>query len=154
LNFFKITLIFILTQMALAEKVEVTADTMHAESLNKEIHFVGNAKVKQLKDWIHADEIIIYLDDNNETKMYKAVGKANFEFENDKGHYKGNAEVVEYYPLKSLYTLIGKANVNDLRNKRTAKGDKITVDMITGRSNVVGTKNRPVKFTFDMDKKK
>jgi len=153
LKFFKIALFFIVTQVALAEKVEVTSDSMNAIDLKKEVHFIGNAKVKQLKDWIHADKIIVHLTEENQARMYEALGSVTFEFQNEKGHYVGSSEKVEYYPLKSLYVLIGKAKVNDLLNKRTAKGDEITVDMLTGNSNVKGTKKKPVKFTFDTEKK-
>ena len=142
------------TQFILAEKVEITSDSMNAIDLKKEVHFTGNAKVKQLKDWIHADKIIVYLTDTNQAKMYKAIGNVTFEFQNDKGHYLGNSDIVNYYPLTSLYILAGKAKVKDMLNKRTVKGDKITVDMITGNSKVQGSKKKPVKFTFDMENKK
>lgn len=154
MNFFKITLFLLLTQWALAEKVEITSDSMNAIDLKKEVHFIGNAKVKQLKDWIHADTIIVHLNNENQAKMYEAKGDVTFEFQNDKGHYIGSAKVVKYYPLKSLYVLIGDAKVEDKLNKRTAKGDEITVDMLTGNSKVSGTEKKPVKFTFDMEKKK
>ncbi len=152
LNFLKIALFFTLTFVAFAGKVEITSDSMQAKSLNHEIHFIGNAKVKQLKDWITADKIIIYFDDNNQTKMYKAIGNADFEFSNEKGHYLGNSEIVEYYPLTSVYVLIKKAKVKNLLNGNTVNGDKITVDMITGKSNVEGTKSKPVKFILETGK--
>ncbi len=144
----------VLSQYLFAEKVEVTSDSMNAVESKKEVHFMGNAKVKQLKDWIHADEIIVHLDANHKAQMYEAIGTVTFEFQNEKGHYIGSAQKVEYYPLKSLYVLSNKANVKDILNKRTAKGDKITVDMKTGNSHVVGSKKKPVKFTFDTDKSK
>ena len=150
----KLALFFLFTQLTLAEKVEITSDSMNAIDLNKEVHFIGNAKVKQLKDWIHADKIIVHLTEKNQAKMYEAIGNVTFEFQNEKGHYIGNSNSVKYYPLKSLYILIGKAKVEDILNKRTAKGDEITVDMLTGNSNVKGSKKKPVKFTFDMEKKK
>jgi lipopolysaccharide export system protein LptA len=139
--------------MAFSEKVEITSDSMNANDLNKEVHFIGNAKVKQLKDWIHADKIIVHLNEKNQAKMYEAIGNVTFEFQNEKGHYLGNSNTVKYYPLTSLYILIGKANVEDILNKRTAKGDEITVNMLTGSSKVKGSKKKPVKFTFDMEKK-
>ena len=139
--------------MALASKVEITSDSMNANDMNKEVHFIGNAKVKQLKDWIHAEKIIVYLDKKNQAKMYEAIGSVTFEFQNEKGHYIGSSDKVKYYPLKSLYVLLGKAKVNDQLNKRTAKGDEITVDMLTGNSKVKGSKKKPVKFTFDTEKK-
>jgi len=138
----------------LAEKVEITSDSMNAIDLKKEVHFIGNAKVKQLKDWIHGDKIIVHLNEDNQAKMYEAIGNVKFEFQNEKGHYIGSSNRVKYYPLTSIYILIGKADVNDLLNKRTAKGDEITVNMLTGNSNVKGNKKKPVKFTFDMEKQK
>ncbi len=139
--------------MALASKVEITSDSMNANDMNKEVHFIGNAKVKQLKDWIHAEKIIVHLDEKNQAKMYEAIGNVTFEFQNEKGHYLGSSDRVKYFPLTSLYILTGKAKVNDLVNKRTAKGDEISVDMITGNSKVKGSKKKPVKFTFDTEKK-
>jgi len=159
LHFFKSILILTLTQLlftsaVFAEKIVVTSTSMKAENLKKEVHFIGDAKVKKSEDWIHADTIIVYFDDNNETKMYKAIGKVTFEFKNEKGHYKGNAEKVTYYPQKSFYILTGKAKVDDIMNKRQVKGDEITLDMITGDSQVKGSKKKPVKFIFTTEEDK
>lgn len=154
MKFLKISLILLFSLWLHAEKVEITSDSMQAENLNKEIHFIGNAKVKQLKDWITADKIIIYFDENNETKMYKAIGNADFEFENDKGHYIGESEVVEYYPKTSVYVLIDKAKVKNILNGNIATGAKITVNMLTGKSHVESKANSgPVKFILNTGKK-
>ena len=159
MKFLKITLFFLLTQMTLAEKVEITSDSMNAMDLKKEVHFIGNAKVKQLKDWIHADKIIVHLNEKNQAKMYEAIGNVTFEFQNDKGHYLGSSNIVKYYPVTSVYVLIGKAKVNDVLNNRSAKGNEITVNMLTGNTNVKskpskkGMKQAPVVFTFDTEKK-
>ncbi len=150
----KITFFLLFTQILFAEKVEITSDSMNAVNLKKEVHFIGNAKVKQLKDWIHADKIIVHLTEENQAKMYEAIGNVTFEFQNENAHYLGSSKQLRYYPLKSLYVLTGSANVDDKLNKRTVKGDEITVDMLTGNSKVSGSKKKPVKFTFDMEKKK
>jgi len=154
LIFFKAILFILITQVVFAKKVEITSDSMNAIDLKKEVHFVGNAKVKQLKDWIHADEIIVYLDKKNQAKMYVATGTVTFEFQNETKYYSGSSNKIEYYPLKSFYVLTGKAKVKDILNERTAKGDKITIDMITGNIHVFGSKKKPVKFTFDTKENK
>ena len=159
MHFFKSILILTLTQLlftgsVFAEKVEITSTSMKAENLKKEVHFIGNAKVKKSEDWIHADKIIVYFNDKNETKMYKAIGKVTFEFKNEEGHYKGKSEKVTYYPQKSFYVLTGKAKVDDVKNKRQVKGDEITLDMVTGDSEVKGSKKKPVKFIFTTEEKK
>ena len=159
MHFFKSILLFTFTQIlftgvAFAEKVEITSTSMKAENLKKEVHFIGNAKVKKLEDWIHADKIIVYFNDKNETKMYKAIGNVTFEFKNENGHYQGKSEKVTYFPLKSFYVLTGKAKVDDIKNKRQVKGDEITLDMVTGDSQVKGSKKKPVKFIFTTEESK
>jgi len=135
------------------EKVQITSDRMKAIDKKKEIHFIGNAKVSQLKDWIHGNEIIIYFDDNNETKKYVAKGKVTFELHQKEALYKGKADKVIYFPKKSEYILTGKAVIDDLINKRHINGDEIVLNILTGNANVKGNRKKPVKFIFDMEKK-
>ena len=154
MKFLKIILLISISIVLFAEKVEVTSDSMKAEDLKKEVHFIGNVKIKQLKSWLHGDKVIVYFDENNETKMYEATGTVTFEFQEEKGFYKGSADKVIYYPKKSQYILTGKAVIDDLLNKRHVNGDLITLDMITGNAKVEGNKKKPVKFIFDMEDKK
>jgi lipopolysaccharide export system protein LptA len=136
-----------------AEKVQITSDRMKAIDMKKEVHFIGNAKVSQLHDWIHGDEIIVYFDENNETKKYIAKGKVTFKLHQKEAIYKGKADKVTYYPKKSKYILTGKAVIDDLVNKRHVNGDEIVLDMRTGNADVKGNRKKPVKFIFDMEKK-
>ena len=154
LNFFKISLLVLLTGSLFGEKVNVTSTSMTAEDLKKEVHFIGNAKVVQGKSWIHGDEIIVYFDENNETKEYVAIGEVTFEIDQDNTFYKGSADKVTYYPVKSEYILVGKAIVDDLTNKRHVAGDTIILDTITGNANVEGSNKKPVKFIFNTKEKK
>ncbi len=139
-----------LTQAIFAEKVEITSTSMKAENLKKEVHFIGDAKVKKLDDWLHADRVVVYFDENNETKMYEAIGSVTFEFKNEARHYTGSAEKVSYYPLKSFYVLRGKAVIDDLINKSHVDGDEIMLDMLTGNASVKSNKKKPVKFIIEM----
>jgi lipopolysaccharide export system protein LptA len=148
-----VILLMLATVSLWAEKVQVTSDNMKALDAKKEIHFIGNAKVSQLKDWIHGDEIVVYFDENNETKKYIAKGKVTFELHQKEAIYQGKADKVTYYPKKSEYILNGKAVIDDIVNKRHVNGDEIVLDMITGNANVKGNRKKPVKFIFDMEKK-
>jgi len=155
MNFFNILLVSVfLTMSVSAEKVNVTSASMTAEDLKKEVHFIGNAKVTQGKRWIHGDEIIVYFDENNETKKYEAIGKVTFEVEQGKAFYKGSADKVTYYPVDSKYILTGKAIVDDLVNKRHVNGDEIILNTVTGNANVKGSKKKPVKFIFNTKEKR
>lgn len=140
--------------MLFAQKVEITSDSMKAREQQKEVHFIGNVTVKQLGNWLHGDKVIVYFNENNETKMYEATGSVTFEFKEEKRFYKGSADEVVYYPAKSQYILRGKAVIDDLMNKHHVNGDIITLDMVTGNAEVQGNKKKPVKFIFDMEKSK
>ncbi len=149
-------LIFMLISTLLlhAEKVEVTSDSMKAEELKKEVHFMGNVHIKQGESWLHGNKVIVHFDDNNQTNEYEAIGNVKFEFKDDKNHYKGKADKVVYYPLKSEYILKGKASIDDLLNKRKLRGNTVVLNMKTGNAAVKGNKKKPVKFIFDLEKKK
>ncbi len=138
----------------MAEKIEITSESMNARELQKEVHFIGNVMIKYSESWLHGDEVVVHFDENNETKMYEASGKVTFEFKNEKNFYKGSANKVTYYPQKSYYVLEGGAKIDDLLNKRHVNGEMITLDMATGNANVRGEKKKPVKFIFEMEEKK
>ena len=153
MNFLKILFLVIFTQTLFAEKVEITSTSMEAEELKKEVHFIGDAKIKKGDDWLHADKVIVYFGENNETSMYEAIGSVSFEFKKDENHFKGNADRVVYNILKSLYILKGKAVIDDLVKKSHVDGDEIMLDMTTGSVDVKGSSKKPVKFIFDMEDK-
>ena len=140
--------------VSFAEKVEIVSDSMNAENIKKEVHFIGNVKIKQSENWLHGDKVIVYFNENNETKKYEAIGSVTFEFKKQKSFYKGAANKVTYYPSKSQYLLEGKAVIDDKINKRHVNGDIIVFDMLTGNANVKGSAKKPVKFIFDMEEKK
>ena len=150
MNYLQIIFVILLTGSLYAEKVEVTSDSMNAKDAKKEVHFMGNVTVKEGKSWIHSDTLIVYFDENNETKEYQALGSATFELQKEKSHYKGSADKITYFPVKSEYILIGKAVVDDLINKRHVNGEKIILNDKTGDANVQGSRKKPVKFIFDM----
>ena len=139
MQFFKIILFFLLTQVLFAGRMEVNADKI--EAANKEIHFIGNAKLSIDESWLHADRVNVYLDENNETRMYEAIGGfVTFEFKHQKNAFKGRANRVTYNMYTSRYILSGKAVLDDNNfsiNRRLA-GDKIIIDMFTGRVKVEG----------------
>jgi lipopolysaccharide export system protein LptA len=137
----------------MAEKVEITANSMKAEELKKRVYFLGNVHVKQAESWLHGEKVIVHFDDNNETNEYEAMENVTFEFKDKKSHYKGKAKHVIYYPPKAQYILKGKAVIEDIMNHRVLKGEEITLDMKSGNAFVKGNRKKPVKFIFDMEKK-
>ncbi len=127
-----------LTQTLLAERMEITSSLMEAG--DKEIRFIGNTKISVDGSWLHADNITVYLDDNNETKMYEASGLVSFAIKGENHSFKGRANKVIYEKWKSRYILRGNAMIddNDFIMKRHVKGDEIILNMMTGKMHVKG----------------
>jgi lipopolysaccharide export system protein LptA len=136
-----------------AQEVQITSDSMQALNSKKEVHFKGHAKVVQMKNTIEGDEIIVYFDENNQTKQYEAVGHVSFQLKQKKASYKGKGDKVIYLPQESKYILKGKAVIDDLTNKRHLAGEEIVLDMVSGNAEIKGDRKKPVKFIFDMEKK-
>jgi len=136
-----------------AEKVEITSNSMQAANIKKEVHFSGNVHIKQGKNWIRSQNVVVYFNEQNLTKKYMATGGVKFEFKQKKSAYKGKAKTLTYFPNSSQYILEGKAVIDDMINKRHVQGNKIVFDMLTGNAKVKGSRKRPIKFIFDMDVK-
>lgn len=138
MKFLKIILFLTLTQALFAERMEITSAFMETE--DQEVRFIGNTKITIDDSWLHADKVVVYLDENNETKMYEATGLVRFEIKNGKHSFKGRANKLIYDKWRSQYVLKGKAVLddNDFLLKRNVKGDQITLNMITGRMDVKG----------------
>jgi lipopolysaccharide export system protein LptA len=154
LKYIKILFLLSFITFGYADKVEITSDVMNAMNTKKEVHFVGNVKIKQLKNALYSDKVIVYFDENNQTKKYEAVGSVSFKFKNDNSDYTGSADKVVYLPKNSEYLLIGKAVIDDRINKRKVNGEKIIFNAVTGNAKVKGNKKKPVKFIFDLEKSK
>jgi len=144
-------LFFLLSILLFAEKVEITSDSMKAEEMKKEVHFIGNVRIAQDKSWIVAERVVVYFDDNNQTKRYEARGSVRFEFKKEKRFYKGSADSVIYLPLESKYILRGNATVEDQINRRHINAEQIELDLTSGLANVAGSKKEPVKFIFETE---
>lgn len=144
MKFLKILLFFILTQALFAEKLEVTSSSFKVG--NQEIHFIGNAKIQINDSWLHAERVIVYFDENNETERYEAIGLVTFEFKNKKHSFKGRANKVTYNMLSSRYVLKGKASIDShfFINPHIS-GDEIILNLFTGRVDVKGG-SIPTKF--------
>lgn len=110
--------------------------------------------IKQAKNWLHGDKVVVYFDENNETNKYEAMGNVTFEFKQENSFYTGHANKVTYMPTKGEYILKGKAVIDDKINQRHVNGNEIVFNMLTGDAKVKGSAKKPVKFIFDMENAK
>jgi lipopolysaccharide transport protein LptA len=154
-----VSIVFAFASLSYAEQVEVTSREMQAFEKRNEIRFIGDANVTKGKSWIHADMIVVYMTKEHTVRKYVASGEATFSLVKNEGAYSGRAERIEYDPLRSVYILSGGAVVSDSVNKRLIRGEKILLDMRTGRAEAKSGLDakghgKPVKFIFETEGKK
>ncbi len=138
-----------------AGKLEVTADKFTHVDSKKQAVFEGHAHAQEGKSKIDADKFIIYLDKDNEAKEYHAIKNVRFEIIRPSQHIKGRCNYMVYNVKDDSYKLKGNAKLEDILNKRKMSGSVIYLDNKKQNASVTSTKNKPVKFIFQMkDKKK
>lgn len=147
----RIVLLLLLSSALYGKKIEITSDSMKAQNLEKKVHFMGNVLIKESKNRLSGNDVIVYFNENNETEKYEATGSVKFEFIKEKIHYKGMADKVIYIPSKSEYLLSGHAVIDDIVNNRHVNGKDISLNMRSGKVDVKGSKKKPVKFIFDLE---
>ncbi len=148
----KVLLILVFSfSLSLAEKVEVSADSFEADELKRVSLFKGNVHIKKGEDEIKADNLKIDFDKQNRPIKYEAIGNVSFKITTSAQRFVGTSGEIIYEPLKKKYTASKNVNINETTKNRVLKGEKITIDRISGKSKISGTKNRPVKFIFTVD---
>jgi len=145
-----ILLTFLLSTSVWAEDLEVTADKFtHLESQNKAV-FEGHAHATQGKSWINADKFVIFFDQNNTAKQYRAIGNVDFEIDRPQQHVKGKCQKLTYTVAAETYLAEGNATLNDLLNHRQMYGDEIFLDNLNRKASAKSNHKGPVKFIFQM----
>ena len=149
LHMLKIMMLLMMMQIVYAEKIHITSLSMEAEENKKEVHFIGDAKVVRGIDWLHADRVVVYFDANDQIIRYVAIGKVTFDITKEDKHFNGKADKVVYVIHESHYLLEGHAEVDEVLKNHHVDGDKITLDVVTGKVHVQGSISKPVKLILE-----
>jgi lipopolysaccharide export system protein LptA len=134
-----------------AEKVEVSADSFEADENRGVSKFIGNVKIKKADDFISSNELIIEFDKKNKPEKYIASKNIKFKISTNKQKFEGKANRLIYQPSSQKYELLGDVKITEKTMNRKLFGDKIIIDRVSGKSKILGTKNKPVKFIFTVE---
>ncbi|NPA50274.1 MAG: hypothetical protein GXO02_01430 [Epsilonproteobacteria bacterium] len=147
-------LLFMLILALFGNNLVVTSDNFEYEESKNRAIFVGNAYAKRGESEIWANKLIVFLDENNETKEYQAIGNVRFIIRDNEQNIKGKCDFLRYFPQEDRYYLKGRVYVNDILKKREMWGDDLYIDnkrrYVKARSL---KKGKSVKFIFKMKDK-
>ena len=145
--FYLLLLSFTLLQ---AEKVEISADSFEADEKKMRSILKGNVILKKGADEVHTNALTILFDKNNKPKMYLASGDITFTIHTEGKSFDGHAQKLHYNPLTLKYKISGSAYIHEKTNNSKLYGETIMIDRISGKSTIIGSKKRPVKFIFEV----
>ena len=140
-----VSLGFSSTQMSIA------SDSFSADEAKKISIFSGHVKIVKDSDTISSNKVIVKFDKNNKPIFYEANGAVEFSISLKKSTISGSCERLTYNPMSKIYTLGGKVDILELPSKRKLKANKVKIDTINSRTEVSGTKSKPVKFIFNIE---
>ncbi len=138
--------------------VDITADKFLTDKIKNITKFTGNVKMTKEKDILICDKLTIYTIQDKDTnativKEYIGIGKVSFSFTSKVSTLKGKGDKILYYPLDFKYIVIGNGYLEDTKDGKILIGDKIYIDEKTGNAQIEGKKNKPVKFSFQIQTK-
>jgi lipopolysaccharide export system protein LptA len=147
----KVILFFLLfINYLYAQKVEITADSFEADEKKHISTLIGNVTILKGADLIRADKLIVKFDNDNKPIKYIANGNISFNIITKNQEFDGSAQKLLYNPKTLKYEISGNAIINEKKQHQKLIGEKIVIDRISGKSKILGAKNQPVKFIFDV----
>nr|WP_231622542.1 lipopolysaccharide transport periplasmic protein LptA [Helicobacter heilmannii] len=136
----------------LKETLEVTADKFLANDQKKMTIIQGNVHIKKGKDTLTADKVVIYTNAKRKPTKYEAIGNVHFHlFTEDGREVKGHSDRLIYDALKQEYRLLQNAVVDEVGKVNSVKGEEIILSKEHGYADVLGGKDKPATFVFDME---
>ena len=136
-------------------RVEITADHFEANDPKKITKFFGHVRMVKGIDKLKADIVYVYFDFKRKPVKYEALGSVKFTISmNDGKVYKGQSGRLVYTPKTEVYELYENVKLFDTKLDRTLIGEKVFVDKQSGKARVEGSKEKPVKFIFNIEEGK
>lgn len=142
-------LLFLTVFLNAQQQVEIVARTFSSDERAGRTVFTGDVVITRGLDVMKADQITVFSTPEREITRFEAIGNAFFDVTTDDNHsFRGEADELVYLPVDGLYTLKGRALVEDLTDKRKISGDHIVLNELTKKASVTGKEAEPVKIIF------
>lgn len=141
-----------LCAVPIKETLEITADKFLANEKKRTTIIEGHVYIKKGQDTLTADKVIIYTNQKRRPIKYEAFGSVKFYIVTQDGrHVQGHSDRLIYDAIKKEYRLLQNAVVNEVGKVNSIKGEEIILNNVKGYADVVGGKDKPAKFIFDME---
>ncbi len=133
-----------------AKEVKITAQKFEADEKKMVSIFSGNVHLQRDLDEINASILTITFDKEGKPISYEASGDLHFAISADDQFFIGSADYMIYKPKDKEYKIVGNAFIHEINTNKKLYGEKIIIDRKSGKSKILGTSTKPVKFIFSI----
>jgi lipopolysaccharide transport protein LptA len=137
-----------------AEKIEITSNKFVADEKELITKFYGFVSIKKGENLLTSDEVIVKFNSKRKPLYYEANYNVNFKLKLKSGVYEGKADKLIYTPDTKIYRLIGDIEIKDKLNDKKIFAKEIKLSETSGKAEVFGDENEPVKFIFSIEDSK
>jgi lipopolysaccharide export system protein LptA len=148
--------LFILTITLLFSKttqISITSDSFEANENKHQTIFNGNVSISKLSDTINSQKAVVRFDKNNKPIEYKVFKDVSFSISLKDSVLTGSCDELIYVPKSKVYKLNGHVNIVQSPTNRKIQATKVIIDTKINKINIIGQKNKPVKFIFEVEDK-
>lgn len=153
-----VSMLFGITALASESYLNIDADLFEAKEAQNKLYFEGNVYLTKNKDTLTANKLVINTKaskKNPEKKVpkdYVATGDVKFTIVTNEGNViKGSGDKVYYYPDEKKYLISGNGYLEDTKEGKKIRANKIYLDEKTGYTKIDGKKNQPAKFSIKLE---
>ncbi|MFP4333187.1 MAG: lipopolysaccharide transport periplasmic protein LptA [Campylobacterales bacterium] len=132
--------------------IDIESKSFYANEAEGFSRFSGDVEVTQGEQWIRSEELFVYFDKNQKPTKLEAKGSAEaYVILEDGRKLDGSAVNIILYPNNKVLELIGGAVVKERGSSNQVSGEKIVIDRSKGETRVVGSGDKPARFTIEVE---
>jgi lipopolysaccharide export system protein LptA len=132
--------------------IDIEAKSFYANEAKGYSQFSGDVRVTQGEQWVESSELFVYFDKNQKPTKLEAKGDAKAYVITDDGRkLDGSAKSITLFPNNKILELNGNALVTERGSKNQVSGDMIVIDRKKGETKVVGSGDKPARFTIEVE---
>jgi len=140
--------IFFITIFSFASEMEIHSNHFEYNQTSNISKFIGDVNITKEKDNILSDTLFIYMDKNKTLDKLIAIGNVKFIINEKNSTYKGRSDKVIYIVPTQIVIFEGKVKILRLPENQKLYGDKVIINKKEGTAEVLGEKNKPIKFVI------
>jgi lipopolysaccharide export system protein LptA len=113
--------------------------------------FTGDVNVTKGTDNILSNKITLFLNKNKKLQKLVANGDVKFRVSDKNATYVGKSNKLTFIAKDKKFIFEGDVHIKKVQDKQELFGNIVVINKKAGTANVLGEKNKPLKFIIKVD---